>query len=238
MKSEWSIAMGLELASNVNRRIWPFLLALGLQVVSLPAQTHVAGTLYVNLRATDPSAGTATWTNQGTLGNFAIVGTPGLSNNVVGTGIPGVFFNGTTNQAYLGPNSVADIDGGSDRSIEVWAYNPGLASEETTVSWGHRGTDRRNIAFNFGNNATWGAATHWADDVNWGGQTPSAGAWHHLGYTYSNSVVRIYVDGNLVNTDTMAAPLNTFTNEPINLACQREASLIRSLPYSLICRAR
>ncbi|RDJ93735.1 hypothetical protein B4Q13_19920, partial [Lacticaseibacillus rhamnosus] len=69
-----------------------------------------------------------------------------------GSGIPGVSFNGLT-FAYAGPNSVADIDGSSDRSIEVWAYNQSLVAEETMVSWGHRGTDGRDMAFNFGNNA-------------------------------------------------------------------------------------
>src|SRR5690242_16928591 len=98
------------------------------------AQVQQAGTLYVHLRASDPSAASATWTNQGTLGNFARVGGPSLVANVAGTGFAGVLFGGVTNDAYLGPNSVADIDGGSDRSIEVWAYNPSIVDEETTVS--------------------------------------------------------------------------------------------------------
>ena len=181
-----------------------------------------AGTLYVDLRAGDPSGGGATWTNRGTLGNFTRVGTPGMVASVAGTGIPGVQFNGSS-QAYQGPASVAGIDGGSDRSIEVWAYNPGLAQEETTVSWGHRGTARRNMGFNFGNNGAWGAATHWDDDVGWG-TPPTANAWHHLVYTYANGVVKVYVDGALRNTKTLGGPLNTFTGEPINLACQRDSA--------------
>src|SRR5262245_61765401 len=97
---------------------------------SLQAQNlQVAGTLYVHLRATHPSTGSATWTNEGTLGNFTVVGAPALVTNVASTGLPGVSFDGTTNKAYQGPNSVADIDGGSDRSIEVWAYNPSLVQE-------------------------------------------------------------------------------------------------------------
>src|SRR5262249_28680727 len=148
-----------------------------------------------------------------------------------GSGFAGVLFGGITNDAYLGPNSVPDIDGGSDRSIEVWAYNPTVVDEETTVSWAHRGTTRRDIAFNFGNNTTWGAATHWADDVSWGSSPPSANAWHHLVYTYNNTVVQIYIDGLLVNTRTLGGPLNTFTNEPINLGCQIEANGMRSKPY-------
>src|SRR6266404_6987741 len=139
---------------------------LSLSLCSLQAQVQVAGTLYVDLRASDSSAGTPTWTHLATLGNFTRVGAPSLVTNVGGTGFAGALFGGTTNDAYLGPNSVPDIDGGSDRSIEVWAYNPSLVDEETTVSWGHRGTTRRDIAFNFGTDTTWGAATHWADDVS------------------------------------------------------------------------
>ena len=197
---------------------------------AVPLQPVAAGTVHVDLRATHASAGSATWTNQGPLGDFASVGAPALSNSVVQSGIPGVFFNGSSD-AYLGPNSVADLDAGSDRSIEVWAFNPSIVSEETTVSWAHRGTLRRNIAFNFGNNAMFGAATHWADDVSWGSAAPDAGAWQHLVYTYENNEVRVYVNGALRNSKTLGGPLNTFPTEPINLACQREANSNRSLWY-------
>src|SRR5882724_12442455 len=205
---------------------------LSLSLCSLQAQLQVAGTLYVDLRASHSSAGTASWTNLATLGDFSRVGAPSLVTNVAGTGFAGVLFGGTTNDAYLGPNSVPDIDGGSDRSIEVWAYNPSVVDEETTVSWGHRGTTRRDMAFNFGSNAVWGAATHWGDDVSWGGNVPSAAAWHHLVYTYANGVVRVYLDGALANTQTLGGNLDIFPGEPINLACQRDtASGTRSLLY-------
>lgn len=203
----------------------------GVEISNLFAPPLVAGTLYVDLRASAFGAGTATWTNLGALGNFTRVGTPAVSNNVAGTGVPGVFFNGSSG-AYQGPNSVADIEGGSDRSIEVWAYNPSLVAEETMVSWGHRGFVRQDLAFNFGSHANWGAATHWGDDVGWG-TSPTANAWHHLVYTYAANVVKVYVDGALWNTQTLGGPLDTFTNEPINLACQRDtANGTRSLWFS------
>lgn len=183
-----------------------------------------AGTLYVDLRAAHPSAGTATWTNLGSLGHFTRVGLPLLVNNVASTGIPAVFFSGS-GQAFAGPNSPADIDGSGDRSIEVWAYNPSLVAEETMVSWAHRGFDGRNMAFNFGNNGTWGAVTHWGGnhDVGWG-TPPTANEWHHLVYTYTNNVTKLYVDGLLRNSRTLGSSLNTFANEPINLACQRDTA--------------
>ena len=192
-----------------------------------------AGTLYVDLRAAHPSASAATWTNLGTLGHFTRVGLPLLVNNVAGTGIPGVSFSGS-GQAFAGPNSPADIDGSGDRSIEVWAYNQALASEETTVSWAHRGTDGRNMAFNFGNNGTWGAVTHWGGnhDVGWG-TPPTANEWHHLVYTYTNNITKLYVDGALRNSRVLGSSLTTFPSEPINLACQRDtANGNRSFYYS------
>ena len=200
-------------------------------VAMQPAANFVGtGTLYVDLRATN-SFGPGGWVNLGTLGNFSLIGGPSYVANAASTGVPAISFNGTT-AAANGPNTVADLDGASDRTIEAWAYNPSLAAEETTVSWGHRWSARQNCAFNFGNNTSWGAATHWDDDAGWG-TPPTANEWHHLVYTYSNSVVRVYVDGALRNTKTLASPLNTFASEPINIGCQREAANgTRSLFYS------
>jgi carbonic anhydrase/acetyltransferase-like protein (isoleucine patch superfamily) len=196
---------------------------------AVPLET--AGTLYVDLRAADSSAGASTWLNNGTLGDFVRIGTPRLVADVGGTGRAGVEFKGTSD-AYNGPNSVPDLDGASDRSIEVWAYNPSLAVEETMVSWGHRGSDRREIAFNFGSHAQYGAVTHYADDVGWG-TNPTPNAWHYLVYTYTGGVARVYVDGAPANNKTLALALNTFANEPINLGCQRDRSNgTRSFFYS------
>jgi carbonic anhydrase/acetyltransferase-like protein (isoleucine patch superfamily) len=197
-----------------------------------PTSIASAGTLQVDLRATNaPTGPSGNWVNLGALGDFSRVGIPTLVDDVAGTGVPGVLFNGSST-AFQGPNSVADIDGASDRSIEVWAYNPGFVDEETMVSWGHRGTTRRDMAFNFGQHATWGAVTHWGDDVGWG-TVPTANAWHHLVYTYSGTEARIYVDGVLRNSKTLGGALNTFAGEPINLGCQREtANGTRSLWFS------
>ncbi len=199
-----------------------------LSVVSVtvrPAGLAVAGTLYVDLRASDASAAAATWTNFGTLGNFTRVGAPAQVLNVAGTGIPGVQFNGVSD-AFVGPGSVADIDGGSSRSIEVWALNPDIANEETILEIGHRGTVGSNLAFNYGTNLTWGAAAQWgAYDVGWNNvaNIPAAGAWHHLVYTYDGATTcKIYVDGALRITQTLPGVLTTFAGEPILLGAQRD----------------
>lgn len=191
-----------------------------------PTSVETAGTLYVDLRATDASAGAATWLNNGTIGNFTRVGSPAVTTI---NGVPAVSFNGS-NQAYTSlNNTVADLEGSSGRSIEVWAYNPALADEETTVSWAFRGgsPDGSNMAFNFGSHGTWGAVTHWGGgyDTNWGSSNPSANAWHHLVYTYDNgTTVKIYLDGVLANTRTMNGVLATWAAKPINIGRQRDNS--------------
>ncbi len=189
------------------------------------------GTLYVDLRAANASSGSpttfTTWTNLGSsVGDFMKVGSPTFTNNVAGTGIPGVFFDGTSARYASANMSIADITGASDRTLEVWAYNPAITTEETMVSLGDRSGTRKDCAFNFGNAAGWGAVTHFNDDLSWGGKgPPAAGAWHHLVYTYDgNTNVQIYVDGAPWNADTLAGVLVTPTGDPINIGCQRPSS--------------
>ena len=107
--------------------------------------------------------------------------------DVNGTGIKGVSFDGT-NDGYLGPVTISISKVTATFLIEVWAYNPALPSEETMVSLGHRGSTRRVVQLNFGNHGTYGAATHWADDLGWNGSTPSVSNWHHLVYTYTTAL--------------------------------------------------
>ena len=188
-------------------------------IISNGASPQTAGTLYVDLRPDNVSS--TTWTNFGALGNFASVGNPSYVTNVYGTGVPGVLFDGAS--AFEGPLSVTNIDGDSDRSIEVWVFNPSIADEESLVSLGHRGVTRGNLSLNFGGNANWGGASHFADDLGWN-VVPTANAWHHLVYTYDAHNVYLYADGALHSYRLLGGPLATFPNEPINLGCQRESA--------------
>ena len=188
-------------------------------IISNGASPQTAGTLYVDLRPDNVSS--TTWTNFGALGNFASVGNPSYVTNVYGTGVPGVLFDGAS--AFEGPLSVTNIDGDSDRSIEVWVFNPSIADEESLVSLGHRRVTRGNLSLNFGGNANWGGASHFADDLGWN-VVPTANAWHHLVYTYDAHNVYLYADGALHSYRLLGGPLATFPNEPINLGCQRESA--------------
>jgi len=183
-------------------------------------QIAVAGELLVWLDAEDPSAGSGSWKNSGSLGDFSAAGSPSL---MTFGSVSAVVFDGVAD-AYTGPDSVASIEGTGSRSIEVWVENPSVDSgEETMVSWSERGGPNGTMmSFNYGTSTGWGAATHWSasSDMPWGGAgPPSAGAWHHLAYTYDGATARVYEDGAEKNNRNVA--LDTKASFPINVAAQR-----------------
>lgn len=121
------------------------------------------------------------------------------------------------------PASITGVD--PKRSVEAWVYNPGLANEETILSWGRRGgPDGTNFSFNYGSNNAWGAVGHWgAQDIGYGATDPSAQNWHHLAYTYDGNTSRVYVDGAVVNTELLGeGAINTFPDTAISLGTQLE----------------
>ena len=185
------------------------------------AQFDVAGQLLIDLRATDPSAGTAAWQNFGTLGgSFAEVGD---ASTVVTGGVSYVSLG--ANEAYRGPVAPASITGAEDRSIEVWMRQATIATEDTMVAWGHRGgPEGTNLAFNTGSNAVFGAVGHWgAPDMGWNG-TPAADQLHHLVYTYDGTTANVYADGVLKNSRAVALNTHAFLTDTINLQAQNNAA--------------
>ena len=190
------------------------------------AQIEVAGELFVELDARDASAGQATWVNTGSLGDFVRFGAPAAE--TVG-GVSAVTFNkvAADQDAYqcaeVAPAGIVGPD--PTFSVEVWAYNPQVADEETLVAWGRRGgPDGSNMSFNYGAHGVFGAVGHWgAPDLGWraGGGAPVAGQWHHLAYTYDGAVQRVYADGELWNERTLTSPkLNIHSGTKITIAAQ------------------
>ncbi|MEC7776171.1 MAG: hypothetical protein VYC32_08735, partial [Planctomycetota bacterium] len=154
-----------------------------------------AGELFVDLDADDPTAGEEVWENAGTAGDFLLNGEVVVT--VLGPldstavllnpdGLQGIY------QAQ--ENAPAGLVGlNPTRTIEVWAYNEFVDSEETMVAWGRRGgPDGTEMSFNYGNHGNFGAVTHWGGccpDVGWIDNSftpgaPSEGSWHHLVYTF------------------------------------------------------
>ncbi len=188
-----------------------------------PSQPLTIGTLYVDLRATNASAGSVTWTNQGALGNFTRHGAASLVSDVAGTGIPGVYFDGDACY-YEGPASVPDLEGGSDRSVEVWVFNPAMTEEESLVAWGRRDwAEGANFSLNCGTSLDYGAVTHWGWDLGWGeaARVPASNSWHHFVYTYNGGVLcKFYVDGQAALRRELPAALVTHSGNTILLGAQ------------------
>jgi hypothetical protein len=135
---------------------------------------------------------------------------------------------GPNGSIITAPAEITGVD--PKQSIEAWVFNPGIAGEETIASWGRRGgPDGTNMSFNYGSNGAWGAVGRWGvGDIGWdpSGATPHAPAanqWHHLAYTYDGLTSHVYVDGVLVNTESLdPGVINTFPDTPINIGTQLE----------------
>ncbi|MBN1419604.1 MAG: LamG domain-containing protein [Planctomycetes bacterium] len=190
------------------------------------AEIEVAGELFVDLDAGDPSAGDDIWENQGTLADFSIIGTP-VPVEINGAAAI-LFEGGSPPDAYqcleIAPEGLIGVD--PTRSIEVWAFNDAIADEETLLSWGKReGPDcGTNMSFNYGANVYYGAVGHWCHlpgpDIGWG-LVPVAGEWHHLAYTYDGTTTRVYADGIETNFEVLGAgAINTHGGTPITIAAQ------------------
>ncbi len=178
--------------------------------------------LLVDLRAEDLPEGTVVtiWPNQGSLDDFVARGTPVVE---VVDGVKAVTFDGSS--WFEGPTSTEGIEGAGTRTIEVWAYNPEIPSEETIVSWSHRGGPTgTNIAFNYGNNGSFGAVGHWSTpDMGWWGShspAPAASTWWQLVYTYDGSAARVYVNGE--QESVVQVVLNTHAGNIIRVAAQAD----------------
>ncbi len=204
---------------------------------------EVAGELLVDVSAADPSAGTETWVNNGTLGDFQFVtvlppesktslvpGTP--EEHLIVTefeGVPVVDVNSAKTHlaAYIGPNSVPGIEADGDRTIEAWVADNDIPKNQTIIAWSRRGgPDGTSLAFQYGYKTTYGAMIHWADgfDSAWTNtldgdvaeELPTPGTLHHLVYTYEGTTIKLYRDGQLVVTRTTGVFKDEGEPTPLN----------------------
>ncbi len=196
-------------------------------------QLAIAGELFVDLDATDGTAGGDEWTNNGTLGNFLKIGDP-IKEEVAGA--DAVTFNSlAVGDAYQcldpAPDGLIGLD--PTRTIEVWVYNPETEKgEETMVAWAYRGGPcGTNMAFNYSTDIYFGAVGQWchlpiggeSPDIGWA-TVPEAAKWHYLVYTYDGTTTSVYVDGELDNSEVLGpGVINTHGGTPITLADQINA---------------
>jgi hypothetical protein len=179
------------------------------------------GEVLVNLDATQlPVGALGVWTNAGSIkGTFASP-TAAIPNVATIDGVKGVTLNATgTAQFYTGPAAPPAVTGNGSRTIEAWIINPAIADEETIFSWGRRGGPAgSNTSFNHGGNAAFGAIGHWdAPDIGWDGKI-STNIWTYVVYTYDgpSQTTTVYRDGEVANTETLGAPLNTHAVDTAN----------------------
>ncbi len=200
----------------------------GVTVKDLPPEGELAigGELFVDLSAADPSAGTPSWANNGTLGDFVEVGDPAV---VEIAGASGVSFNTTaTIDSYQQPEAAAPagiVGLNATSTIEAWVYTESIPDEQTILAWGTRGpNDGNNMSFNYGTNAAYGAMGHWGwPDMGWSsaGGAPVAKQWHHMAYVFDGATQYAVADGELWNSEYLGAGvLNIVEASKITLACQ------------------
>jgi hypothetical protein len=186
------------------------------------APLETAGEVFVNVDASDATAGSASWANTGTLGDLVEVGNAVKVEDFLGA--PAVALNlDVAGDAYTtSENAPAGLVGvRPTRTIEVWALNPSIDGQEGMVTWGKRSSpDGSTLSFNYASFAV----THWGGccDVPWGTALPHppTNQWHHLVYAHDGVVSRVYVDGQeVVAKDTMGR-INTDLATKIVLGTQ------------------
>jgi hypothetical protein len=212
----------------------------GIQVsTAVPYLT--AGNLIVNASANHPSAGSNSWLNLGTSGgNFIPKSPTSVIQNVHGTGLPGVFFDGKTMAYELAatlpspnPNPWAGIIGSENRTIEVWAYNPGYGSPDTLVNMGTGGGVDTQLAISHSNlTQPDGAVKHGTVVKNNAAYTaktlPALARWNHYAYVYEGAKkpATLYING--VKAVTVPALTLATSSEPITLGASRDTPLVLS----------
>lgn len=202
----------------LNKAVLVIVAAVACLTPSAQADIVIAGGLFVNVDAAGlPLGPITTWVNTGTLGDFTAVGSPVVTQV---DGARAVTFDGSS--YFGGPTSVPGLEYGDPRSIEVWAHNPAIGSDEAMVAWGnYGGPEGTDMAFRYGSQSAYGAVMHWGwPDLGWNG-APPADQWHHLVYTFDGTTTRVYADGVLKNSEFLGAgTLNTHPGQPIRVAAQ------------------
>ena len=203
-----------------------------------PLELQVAEELIVSLDATNGNASNTGWINDGTMDDFVPVGSPTVE-EVDGIVAVTISADNLFRSTQAPPATL--VEPNSTRTIEVWAFDPMVGTDEPMVSWGHRnGPDGTILAFNFGTHPLWGAVTHWGSpDLGWSA-APQASVWHHLVYTFDGETTRVYVDGILDNEEFLGeGAIDTHDDDNILIGAQfREDGQLTNFASLSVARVR
>lgn len=203
-----------------------------------PLELQVAEELIVSLDATNGNASNTGWINDGTMDDFVPVGSPTVE-EVDGIVAVTISADNLFRSTQAPPATL--VEPNSTRTIEVWAFDPMVGTDEPMVSWGHRnGPDGTILAFNFGTHPLWGAVTHWGSpDLGWSA-APQASMWHHLVYTFDGETTRVYVDGVLDNEEFLGeGAIDTHDDDNILIGAQfREDGQLTNFASLSVARVR
>lgn len=166
--------------------------------------------LLIHLDATNLQLGSpiTAWANQGILGGEFH---SGEAKPVVGmaAGRKAVRFSGKQilTASFSSPHLLA---GNSSFTVAAWVNNPQIAESECIVSWaGRGGPDATTAQFGYGSHPEFGAVGHWGFvDMGFRGTPPTAGQWHHLAMVFDGVIERVYVDGQLNNSEAKMLMMN------------------------------
>ncbi|WP_413669018.1 family 43 glycosylhydrolase [Mucilaginibacter sp. Mucisp86] len=157
--------------------------------------------LLVNLDAANFQAGEALtqWTNNGKLGgNFTATGKPPVVDIIAGK--KALVFNGTQalQSSVVVPRSLA---GDNSYTVSYEVYADQIKDENPILSWTNGESDHRSATFGFGSNRTAGAVQHFGVSDFQYKTMPAAGKWHKVVITFDGSFEKLFVDGELNNTE-------------------------------------
>jgi hypothetical protein len=157
--------------------------------------------LLVNLDAANFQAGEAVtqWNNNGALGgNFTATGKPPVVDIIAGK--KALVFNGTQalESSVAVPRSLA---GNNSYTVSYEVYADQIKDEDPVLSWTNGESDHRSATFGFGSNRTAGAVQHFGVSDFQYKKMPAAGKWHDVVVTFDGSFEKLFVDGELNNTE-------------------------------------
>jgi fibronectin-binding autotransporter adhesin len=218
-------------------------------------QIQVAGNLLVDVDATGAPVGNLAYlTNNGAAGGVFIAKSNGVANvtpQVIalgGSGTRGVLLDGNqvslqhytdTSGATIQLTPAGLVGGVPVFSVEAWAYKHSVMSETALVAWGNR-INGMNVSCNWGRHITWGGFSwqggNW--DHGWN-NVPSAGAWHHLVWTYDGAGnLNLYQDGVLDKAVFQAAAVNVESTNNIVLGVQHANAGWNGFANGLLAKVR